>query len=208
MKKKTKAGNQKNYIAFLLDETGSMMERKAVTISGFNEFLGSMKKLPGETFFSLTTFNSNNRKPVYVNVPIDKVNKLSGETYNPNFNTPLYDAIGNMIQDVRQAGVSGQKVLFVIMTDGEENASVEFNFERIRALIEEQKKLGWEFIFLGCDMDSYAKGFSVAGQNLGVTKSVGIDPNNIKSAYLSTRSYAVSYFGGKKDDDPDGTKKI
>lgn len=147
-------------INFVLDKSGSMDMIRDATISGFNEFKNDQKREEGEAFFTLTLFDTQ-CEPICRAVPVREVPDLTHATYRPGGMTALYDAIGltmRMTDDFYAANHPDQ-VLFVIMTDGEENASREFRRDGISQMICDRQKLaGYEFIYLGANQDSYAVG--------------------------------------------------
>jgi len=158
------------YISFVLDETGSMQVVKGQTISGFNEYVRTLRseKNAGDIRFTLTTFNRAMVRIVHDGVKLDKVKLLTEDNYNPANLTPLYDAIGRTIR--AHEGKAKKAALIVIQTDGQENASKEFTREGIFSLIDEKKKAGWTFVFLGADQDAWATG-----------QLLGLDKGNVKS---------------------------
>ncbi len=194
-----KAGGK--HIVFLLDETGSMMANLLATISGFNEYVQNMLKTEGTVGFTLTKFNSQNIELVYKDEPIKNVKQLTTENYKPNFLTPLYDAIG---QTIRATKETTGRVIFVILTDGEENASKEFTRKGVFTLIEEQKGKGWEFVFLGSNQDAW-----IEGNKIGIGQTMTYDPTNVRSAYLAGMGATHCYFStgtaGKTWNKPDGS---
>ena len=159
-------------VSFVLDETGSMQSCRKETISGFNEYINTLKTGAKDgnqsVRFSLTKFNSAKIEMPYVNASVQDVAELTPETYVPANTTPLYDAVGNTITKVSaELKDSGKeaKLLFVIMTDGQENASTEYNQRKIFDLIKEKEKENWTFIFLGANQDSW-----LAGHAIGVSR--------------------------------------
>ncbi|GEM_PF-3596145 len=143
---------KKVYVYFLLDESGSMRSRYRETISGFNEFLQQQQQLQKEKNvkikFSFTTFNGNGVKLRYVEKNVRKIEPLSVHNYKPVATTPLFDAVYNSIRAMDKR----KKVLFVVLTDGLENASRQATLPLIRSLIKEKKQQKWEFLFLGVDL--------------------------------------------------------
>jgi hypothetical protein len=153
------------YVTLILDETGSMQECKDAAITGFNQYIARLRQEPAETQFTLTLFNAGKTEVKYKTVPIDQVQDLNVETYRPNDTTPLYDAIGRTLTAARQEAPAGMRKLCVILTDGLENASVEYTRKQIFALIKACEKEGWTFIYLGADHDVWA-----AGEDLGIAQ--------------------------------------
>jgi uncharacterized protein YegL len=150
-------------INFVLDKSGSMEVIRSATISGFNEFLGDQQREGGEARMTLTLFDTAFHM-VAEAVPVREIAPLDLDTYAPDGCTALYDAIGHTMR-VTDDYVKVQKpdqVLFVIMTDGEENSSREFDRNAIFTLIKErQANAGYEFIYLGANQDAYAAADSI-----------------------------------------------
>lgn len=183
--KKAKKEN-KTLVSFVLDETGSMQTCKQATISGFNEYVESLSRKTKGTVFQLTRFNSekvDTSKPV----PIGDAEKLTDKNYQPDHNTPLYDAIGKTINAL---GSPRERVLFVIMTDGEENSSQEFTRDSIFKLIKEKEKENWSFVFLGANQDSWETGRSIG---LAKGNTANFDTKNMKGAMSSLAGQTVCF---------------
>lgn len=145
-------------INFVLDKSGSMEAIRTATISGFNEFLGDQQREGGDARMTLTLFDTDFFMTAEA-VPVREIAPLDLRTYAPSGCTALYDAIGHTMR-VTDDYVAAQKpdqVLFVIMTDGEENSSREFDHDTIFKLIRDrQKTAGYEFVYLGANQDAYA----------------------------------------------------
>jgi len=141
-----------NHVVVLLDETGSMESCKEDTIGGFNNFIEEQKRSKNNIKFYLTLFNSGKIEKRYKGTDIRLVKKLSYDDYAPANFTPLWDAIGNTIKEFNKE----KKILFVIMTDGQENSSKEFNAASIKNLIKEKEEdFNWKFIYIGMDLDNF-----------------------------------------------------
>lgn len=150
-------GERSILINFVLDKSGSMDIIRAATISGFNEFLGDQQREGGEARMTLTLFDTQ-FYPVASAVPVREIAPLELATYAPDGCTALYDAIGHTMRvtDDYVATHHPDQVLFVIMTDGEENSSREFDQRRIFDLIQTRRDTaGYEFIYLGANQDAY-----------------------------------------------------
>ena len=199
-------------INFVLDETGSMQVVREATISGFNEYLNTLKGRKEDILFTLTQFNSEKVQVVCDAVSIKDMVELNHDTYHPNHNTPLYDAVARTIKatENKTSGMKGKPaILCVIQTDGEENASKEYTLDTIRKLIEEKKNDGWEFVFMGADQDAWAVGQSI-GVPVGSTISYDSDVQGTKNVFATTATASMAYaasggkqtsnfYGGKKD---------
>jgi len=153
-----KTSKAKTKIAFVLDETASMMSCKDKAISGFNEYITTLQQKDKGFTLTLTRFNTLYIKKDFVDKPIKDIPLLDKDTYRPDACTPLYDAIGKTINELQ----GETKILFIVLTDGEENSSKEFNKDSISKLIKEKETIGWEFVFLGADYKSYDDAWKVA----------------------------------------------
>ena len=147
-------------IIFILDKSGSMSGLEADTIGGYNSFLKKQKKVEGEAYVSTVLF-SNYSRVIHDRVPIAKVEPLTEKQYSTDGCTALLDAIGGAIHHIGNVHKYArdedrpEKTIFVITTDGEENSSREYSYPKIKKLIEkQQEKYGWEFIFLGANIDA------------------------------------------------------
>jgi hypothetical protein len=151
-------------IAFLLDETGSMESVRQATISGFNEYIQTVNNEHPDALLSLVLFSTVKYDGVYRLTPLPVVAPLTHNTYRPNGGTPLYDCIARLIGETENAIASIKptpEVLFVIMTDGEENSSREYNRARIVELITQKEAAGWSFVYLGANQDAWQVGASI-----------------------------------------------
>lgn len=145
----------KTLVNFILDKSGSMSSVWDATISGFNEYLNTLRKDGNEYDFSLTLFDTEINKRE-VNVPIKTIKELDRLSYVPSGMTALYDATCNTIDEVKKSIKKGIKVLTVVMTDGEENSSKEYTQEQFKNKVKELEKTKmWSFIFLGANQDAW-----------------------------------------------------
>lgn len=174
-------------ISFLLDRSGSMAQWKSDVIGGFNEFLRDQKEQPGDAAFVITLFDSQSVDTAKFD-SIQKVPDLTEATYQPRASTPLLDAIGKTINLTDQ--MSADRVLFVIYTDGFENASHEYTKEAIAALVKEREANGWDFIFLGADIDAWSQA-GLIGVKQGSTFSTqgGATGQTMAAASTATSAY-------------------
>lgn len=150
----------KTDITIILDRSGSMESVKLDTIGGFNSFLSEQQKVAGEASLSLVQFDDQ-YEVVYENRDIRVADRLTEATFQPRGSTALLDAIGRTINaaGARFAALAEDerpdKVLFVIMTDGFENASREFTAAQISELISRQHHIyKWQFMFIGANQDA------------------------------------------------------
>ena len=147
-------------VIFILDKSGSMGGQEENTISSFNEYLEKEKKNKYKTYITTVLF-SDTYKVIHDRVPVSKVKKLTNKEYYVGGCTALYDALGNTINAMNSKDTD--KVLFIIITDGYENASREYHIDDIKKLIKKNKD--YEFIYIGADIDSYG-----AGSSIGIKK--------------------------------------
>ena len=149
----------KTEIVFILDRSGSMAGLEKDTIGGYNAMLKKQKELSQHATVTTVLFDDEYQL-LHDRIHINSVAPITEKEYEVRGATALLDAIGKSIirmEQVQNATLleeRAEKVLFVITTDGEENASVEFTYAKIKKLIERQKERGWEFIFLGANIDA------------------------------------------------------
>ena len=146
-------------LVFILDRSGSMRGMEADTIGGFNSMIEKQKKEEGEALVTTVLFDTHHRM-IHDRVPLKDVPELTEREYSVRGCTALLDTVGHMIRHIstihRYARPEDrpEKTLFVITTDGMENTSRRYSYERVRQMItHEQEKYGWEFVFLGADID-------------------------------------------------------
>ena len=147
-------------LVFILDRSGSMAGLEADTIGGFNAMIEKQKQEEGGCYVSTLLFDTT-VDVIHDRLPLDKVPALTDKEYYVRGCTALLDAVGRAIHHIgnihkyaRKEDVP-EKTLFVITTDGMENASREYTYDRVRRMIGRQKeRYGWEFIFLGANIDA------------------------------------------------------
>ena len=147
-------------IVFILDRSGSMAGLEDDTIGGFNAMIEKQKGEPGEALVSTVLFD-NESMVIHDRVDIQKIEPMTRNEYYVRGCTALLDAVGGAIHHIGNVHKYAreedrpEKTLFVITTDGVENASRKYSYEKLKAMIERQKeKYGWEFLFLGANIDA------------------------------------------------------
>lgn len=147
-------------LVFVLDKSGSMSGLEADTIGGYNSMLVKQQAVEGECHITTVLFD-NNYELLHDRIDIKAVSPITDKEYQVGGSTALLDAIGRTIHKIGNAqrhtadDYRAEKMMFVIITDGEENSSREYTSDKIKAQIEHQKtKYGWEFIFLGANIDA------------------------------------------------------
>jgi Mg-chelatase subunit ChlD len=188
----TAAKNTHLYI--LLDRSGSMSSIANDVIGGYNTFLQEQKKNGADARVTLVQFDSGNpQEVVAAGVPITDMTNLTADTFLPRGGTPLLDATGKLIaraqlsQEVRQQNsLQEEDIVFVTITDGEENQSSEFTLEQIKKLIEKCENDGWTFVFLSAALDAYgdAQGMGMKAGNIQAF-SASADGANLAFTSLS-----------------------
>ena len=169
-------------LVFILDRSGSMSGLESDTIGGFNAMIKKQQQeTDGAAFVSTILFNHTS-KVLHDRVPLEKINPLTEEDYQVGGCTALLDAAGDAIKHIKNIHKYAreedrpQKTIFIITTDGKENASERFSYKEIKRLIEKQKELGWEFIFLGANIDA-----------IEVANSIGIDARRAVNYHADSR---------------------
>ena len=147
-------------LVFILDRSGSMAGLEADTIGGFNAMLQKQRGEPGEAVISTVLFD-NETEVIHDRLPLDRVPALTEKEYYVRGCTALLDAVGGAIHHIGNVHKYAreedrpEKTLFVITTDGMENASRRYTYDKVKAMIEHQReKYGWEFLFLGANIDA------------------------------------------------------
>lgn len=197
-------------VSFLLDRTGSMQSIKDDVIGGFNQFIDEQAKQKGKCKFVFTLFDSQSIDVEQYD-DVKDVPHLTPKTYVPRAGTPLLDAIGKTIHLVSEIKDAPKRVLFVVYTDGEENSSREYSHDAVRALVKEKEAAGWDFIFLGSDIDAYSEAMK-SGFNAASTVSVTGQHTNstfdrLSASTASYRSGDADYMGDLKREEQEQKKK-
>ena len=175
-------------LVFILDRSGSMSGLEKDTIGGFNSMLEKQRKESGEAIVSTVLFDSET-EVIHDRIAIENVPKLTDKEYFVRGCTALLDAIGMAIHHIgnihkyaRKEDVP-EKTLFIITTDGMENVSRFYTYDEVRSMIERQKKrYGWEFIFLGANIDAAKE-----------AKKFGIDESMAANYHCDEEGTALNY---------------
>jgi len=175
-------------LVFILDRSGSMGGLESDTIGGFNSMLAKQQTQSGECRITTVLFD-NRYEVLHDRIDIKAVAPITDKEYYVRGNTALLDAIGTSINKIGSVQKNtakeyrADKVLFVITTDGMENASHKFNYDKIKSMIEHQKsKYNWEFIFLGANIDA-----------VDVANRFGVARNRAQSFHNDSEGIALNY---------------
>jgi uncharacterized protein YegL len=187
-------------LVFILDKSGSMGGLESDTIGGYNAMLEKQKAVGGECRITTVLFD-NNYELLHDRIDIEAVSPITDKDYRVGGSTALLDAIGGTIHKIGNAqkhtadDYRAEKVMFVIITDGEENASRRYSPDGVKAQIERQKtKYGWEFLFLGANMDAVqtAGRFGIAPDRavdyLADSEGTGLNFKAMSAAVVSFRT--------------------
>ena len=150
-------------IVFILDRSGSMSGLEKDTIGGYNSLIKKQKKEDGEAYISTVLFDDRT-EVLHDRVGLDKIKPMTEEEYYVRGCTALLDAVGGAIHHIGNVHKYAreedrpEKTLFIITTDGQENSSRMYTYEKVKRMVERQKKkYGWEFLFLGANIDAVAE---------------------------------------------------
>ena len=157
-RRKKRATNPRTVVLIVQDKSGSMMWRQMATIDGYNEYLETLQnESEGEVLLTLTQFDTQVRN-LFTSRKLEDVQKITAEDYQPGGSTALYDATCSTIHAAEPTIRKDDKVVVVIMTDGQENSSVRYSFRDVTQLLDEKREAGWEILFLGAGEDAWAVG--------------------------------------------------
>ena len=170
-----------------LDESGSMSSIEKQTVDSVNETLQSVraaqrKYTDQNHYVSLVTFNSDSVRTILDRVDASDVEDITPAQFNPACSTPLYDAIGRSVTELRKSVAENDKVLVTIITDGYENSSKEYNRACIKALTEKLNKEGWTFAYIGANQDAMA-----VSHSLGIVNAMNFDATVHGTVKMSER---------------------
>ena len=175
-------------LVFILDRSGSMSGLEKDTIGGFNSMLSKQQNEPGECRITTVLFD-HNYEVLHDRIDIKAVSNITDKEYFVRGSTALLDAVGKTIKKIGtvQKNTAKEfragKVLFVITTDGMENASRKFTIEEVKSLVERyKKKHKWEFIFLGANIDA-----------IDVAEGFGIPKNRTQNFLSDSEGVALNY---------------
>ncbi len=162
-------------IVFIIDKSGSMGCLRDDTIGSFNTMLEQQKAQKGEAKVT-TVFFSDDKHFVHDRISLSEVKPLQRCDYKPMGCTALYDTVGSVIEHISSIHKYArpedrpENTMFVIITDGMENASHHFSGAQVRKMVEEKKAAGWEFIFLGANIDA-----EETAANIGISRERAVN---------------------------------
>ncbi len=210
--------NNVTELVFILDRSGSMAGLESDTIGGFNAMIKKQKEQDGKCYVSTYLFD-NITELVHDRHLLENVPQMDSKTYVVRGSTALYDAVGEAIDHIenihkyiRPEDVP-QNTVFVITTDGMENSSCKFTGENIKSMIDAKKKVGWEFLFLGANIDAVE-----AAGRFGISSDCAVNYhadakgtacmyNAVADAVCSVRSEGYMAPSWRNDIDKDYTER-
>lgn len=151
--------NNLTELVFILDRSGSMSGLESDTIGGFNALIEKQRKTDGECLVTTVLFD-HEQSTLHDRVPLTDIHKLTDSDYTVRGCTALIDAIGSTVRHIEEvhryirAEDVPEHTMFVIITDGLENASKRYTSDEVKRVIEQKKELGWEFLFIGANIDA------------------------------------------------------
>lgn len=208
--------NENLIVGFCLDESGSMQSIYQATIDGFNEYLTDLAKQPGETRFFLTMFSDQGGahratyRAAYTDARLANGGiRIDTGSYRPDGNTPLFDAIGYTIKALETAiGATTDPVLFVIQTDGHENASREYSRQDVVDLIRRKEADGWKFIYLGANQDQIESERAAGAMGMSAGSSFAYDYGSTRQTYSGITTASASLRSNPTMTSADVTKTV
>ncbi len=204
---KTKADTLAHVI---LDMSGSMSNIASATREGLNTYIQSLKddKSDDTVLVSVTVFDSEgwvSNVGIHIDtimdmVPLTEVPEITEAHYKPRGGTPMYDAIGKVVERTERAleDIEGNpEVLLIVITDGEENTSQSFTQRQVKTMLETKEGQGWSTIYLGANQDAWAVGSSL-GINVGNVKTYSATDKGIKSDVFASVACATTAYRSNK----------
>ncbi|MBK8982021.1 MAG: VWA domain-containing protein [Ignavibacteria bacterium] len=217
--------SKKIYNLIILDESGSMTSIKEVIISGLNEVLQNVRNSGNEfpdleQFLTFVSFNSLGINKFCDRSEIRKMPVIDGSNYRPNAMTPLFDAMGSSVSELKYflQDKKDYNVLVTILTDGLENASKEFTGSQIKKMIEELKNSNWTFTYIGTDhdIDKFAESISINNRLVYCKSESGVTSMYARESrsrmnYIrnvsDNKDVKSDYFENKPDDENENDPK-
>ena len=190
------------HLYFVLDRSGSMDAIRDDVVGGFNSFVAQQLDEPGECRITLVQFDNQDPYEVLFDArPLLDVPPLTPATFQPRGTTPLYDAMGRAIANATiraeqraAAGEPDEEIVFVTFTDGLENASREYDRDKVFAAVKKREERGWTFVFLGANQDSYEAGHAL-GYDARSVQNFAATPDGTAAAWQSLHRSTKSLRG-------------
>lgn len=202
------------FIVVLIDRSGSMSSIKDDVIGGYNTFIEEQRKVGDNAVLTLVQFDTGGIDTLHEMLPIGEVPYLTSDTFSPRGGTPLLDAMGQIIdaagKQLAAIPLSNRpdKVVFVVITDGQENASHNFTKKDIRKKVSlQEKSYDWNFCFLGANLNSVDEARDLGMANLGSTGNFRPNSSSVVAMYANVSSNIANYRGSSMKSDLIFTKE-
>ncbi|MCR4634335.1 MAG: VWA domain-containing protein [Erysipelotrichaceae bacterium] len=184
-------------LVFILDRSGSMSGLESDTIGGFNSFIEKQKETEGECLVSTVLFNQKSRV-IHDRIDLKEIDKMTKSDYLASGTTALMDAMGDAIRHIRNVHKYirkedvPEKTVFVIITDGLENASHKYSSDEVKKMVKAQKEKGWDFLFLAANIDAVE-----TAKSYGIEEEYSVDFTNdqtgVKKNFETLAKAVTSY---------------
>lgn len=192
----------------ILDESGSMYSIEKQAVDSVNETLQSVRAAQKkyddqEHYVSFVTFNGERVKTILDCVEAEKAEDITPDQFNPNCSTPLYDAIGKSVMELKKNVSENDKVLVTIITDGYENSSKEYSQASVKAMTEKLGKMGWTFAYIGANQDAVA-----VSHGLGIVNAMNFQATEAGTVEMSRKLHSSRerWFNRIAENEPDATE--
>ncbi len=165
-------------LVFILDRSGSMSGLESDTVGGFNSFIERQKETEGECLVSTVLFNQRSRV-IHDRIDLKEIEKMQRSDYLASGTTALIDAMGDAIRHIRSVHKYirkedvPEKTVFVVITDGLENASHKYSSDEVKRMVKTQKEAGWDFLFLAANIDAVE-----TAKSYGIEEEFSVDFTN------------------------------
>lgn len=197
----TSCAKKDTELVMVVDKSGSMHHLRKDTIGNFNSVIEEQKNsdASGDVYVTTVMFNDSSNK-IHDRKSIKEIKDITEKDYRPQGCTALLDAVGNTITELStNKDIDGHKVVFVVITDGLENSSKEFDINKIKKLVEEKKKENWNFIFLGANIDSFSESGKL-GMDKHCTRNFVASADGVKEAFGRVSTAINQVRSGKQID--------
>lgn len=186
---------QVNRVGLLLDESGSMSSRRDETIKAVNEYFVTLRN--ENAIVTFATFDTaQNVRFRETGVKASDIADLTTENYRPNAGTPLYDAVGKMLNTMTDQAGDKDKVLIIVVTDGQENSSGEFSLDKVKELIAKFESHDWAFAYVGAAPSAWS-GAGAMGVSVGNSLPVADSAGQVQVAFAVNSLATSDYFAGR-----------
>lgn len=178
------------HLVVVLDRSGSMVDMKSDMEKGFDQYISDQQKLPDPMYVTLVQFDTVSTDIVYSRLPLAQVPKLQ---FLPRGGTPLLDAVGKAITTVDEK--PGEQTLVLVLTDGQENSSIEWTKTNLKLLVADKIKAGWGFLYFGANVDAFSEAGAFMGAAAAASNSARFtsSPKGVETMYSVVSNTSAKY---------------